>query len=130
MSKSKEETEGLQSSILAIAKMAEYDTPDTPTKEELTEVAKILEAANDKYHEAELATPGKVDSNEFLKVVQNFVSVLSDLEDFDTALGVLGNAIKAPSLKETKEAAINDLILILAFNKANAIATTVDGDPY
>ena len=67
MSKSKKETEGLQSSILAIAKMTEYDTPDTPTKEELTEVAKILEVANDKYHEAEDDTPGEVDSNEFLK---------------------------------------------------------------
>lgn len=127
MSKSREATEGLQSSILAIAKMKEYDVPDAPTREELTEVAKILESANTKYHEAELATPGEIDSNEFLKVVQNLVSVLSDLKSFDNALDVLGAAIKVRSLKESKEAEINELIVTLAFNKANAI-TTANGD--
>lgn len=128
MAKSKAATEGQQASVMAITKMKEYDAPDTPTPTELAEVAAILEVANAKYHEAELATPGEIDPVEFLKVVQNFASVLLDLEKFNDALAVLDGALKVPSLKAAKEAELNDLILTLAFSKANAI-TTADGDP-
>lgn len=128
MSKSKKATEGQQASIMAITKMKEYTIPDAPTATELAEVAAILEVANAKYHEAELATPGEIDPNEFLKIVQNFASVLLDLKKFNDALSILDDALKVPSLKATKETELNDLILTLAFDKANAI-TTANGDP-
>ncbi len=132
MAKSKEATEGQQASIMAITKMKEYAIPDAPTPTELGDVAAILEIANAKYLEAEQAAPGEIDPDEFLKVVQNFASVLLDLGEldlgeFDRALGVLDTALRVPSLVAEKEANINNLILTVAFSKANAI-TGADGD--
>ena len=126
MTKSREATEGLQASIMAITMMKEYDTPDTPTQVELENVKEKLDTANTKYLEAELAAPGEIDPDEFLKVVQNFASVLLDLGEFDRALGVLDTALRVPSLV-AKGADINNLILTVAFSKANAI-TGADGD--
>lgn len=87
-----------------------------------------LQTANGKYHAADTDHAGEIDPDEFLKVVQNLSSVLLELEEYDDALAVLGDALNVTSLKAAKEAEINELIVTVAFGKANAL-TNSGGNP-